>query len=302
MLSQSQVEQFDKDGFLNGGRVLNGVELGELRKELQRILDIGPDGFQPGDKQPVLFRDLAAAGYEKENGVTRLSPNPVWQIINIWEASEAFERLLYHPLIVKAISRLTGQPDLMVWHDQIQYKPPNQGGATHWHQDAPAWPTIRPMTPVSAWIPMDDADEENGCMWMVPGSHRWGVQSDFLRTKRDLKGIQEFCDLEGFKPPDGAPVQTVNPRPWPVNEGEVSFHHSVTWHGSPVNRSSRPRRAIAIHYMTGEARFNAAGDHPMKQFIELEDGEPMSNAGKHFPLVCRDGEPLEFDSSHWRQA
>ncbi len=292
MLSEGQIEQFGEDGFLNGGPLLEDAELDELRGELQRILDIGPSGFQPGEKQPVLFRDLAAGGYKTENGGGNVSPTPVWQIINIWEASGAFERLLYHPAIVKAISQLTGQADLMVWHDQIQYKPPDQGGATHWHQDAPAWPVIRPMTPVSAWIPMDDADEENGCMWMVPGSHRWGAQSEFLRTKRELKGLSEFSDLKGFTPPNDAPIQTVKPRPWPVRQGEVSFHHSVTWHGSPVNRSPRPRRAIAIHFMTGEARFNAGGDHPMKQFIDLEDGEPMSKAGEHFPVVCRGGEPL----------
>jgi ectoine hydroxylase-related dioxygenase (phytanoyl-CoA dioxygenase family) len=42
--------------------------------------------------------------------------------------------------------------------------------------------------------------------------------------------------------------------PWPVRKGEVSFHHSMTWHGSHENRSDRPRRAIALHFMTGDAR------------------------------------------------
>ncbi len=294
MLSKLQIEQFNRDGFLNGGRILDQAALEELGDDLQRILNIGPDGFQPGDKRPVIFRDLNAGGYEKDNGITRTSQTPVWQIINIWEASEVFRRLLYNPFIVKAVSLLTDHPDLMVWHDQIQYKPPKHGGATHWHQDAPAWPTISPLTPVSAWIPMDDADEENGCMWMVPGSHRWGPQSEFLRTKRDLNGLQEFRELDGFRPPKGTPIQTITARPWPVKAGEVSFHHSVTWHGSPMNASSRPRRAIAIHYMTGEARFNAKGDHLMKKFIHLKDGESMANAGKHFPAVCRNGKPLDF--------
>ena len=76
---------------------------------------------------------------------------------------------------------MTGADDLMVWHDQIQYKPPGYGGVTSWHQDAPLWPIIRPMTPVSAWIALDDAEEENGCMWMVPGSHR-------CRTSRSSAG------------------------------------------------------------------------------------------------------------------
>ena len=74
--------------------------------------------------------------------------------------------------------------------------------------------------------------------------------------------------------------------------GEVSFHHSMTWHGSPFNKSPRPRRAIAIHYMTGAARFDQSGEHLMKQFVDLPDNAPMAEAGPHFPVVCRNGEPV----------
>ena len=184
----------------------------------------------------------------------------------------------------------------MVWHDQIQYKPPSHGGPITWHQDAPLWPIIKPMTHVSAWVPMDDADRGNGCMWMVPGSFKWGDQIEFLKTQHELSQPDEFGDIQGFAPPDGAEIANVKPRPIPVKRGEVSFHHSLNWHGSPFNKSGRQRRAIAIHYMTGDAVFDASGDHPMKQFVEIEDGEPMSEAGLHFPMVCRDGQPLPAPS------
>ncbi|MEW6750847.1 MAG: phytanoyl-CoA dioxygenase family protein [Candidatus Latescibacterota bacterium] len=286
MLSEEQVCRFHHDGFLNGGRALDEDSLAELQSELERVLQIGPDGFPPESPGPVLFRDI---GPRDQGGV---SPRPVWQIVNIWQASPAFERLIYHPLVVAAISQLTGSPDLMVWHDQVQYKPAGHGGTTTWHQDAPLWPIIRPMTPVSAWIPLDDTDEENGCMWMVPGSHRWGNQIEYLRTQAHLRQREEFGRLAGFTPPADAEVRTVEAVPWPVRQGEVSFHHSLTWHGSPANRSPRPRRAIAIHYMTGEARFVAAGQHVMKAYVHLRDGEPMACAGDVFPVVCRHGEPL----------
>lgn len=282
MLSQEQIDAFGRDGCLTADGIFDESELGELTASLDRVLDKGPDGFTEDEPRPVSYRDLG--------GGEGVSANPVWQIVNIWEAEKAFERLVYHPFIVKAISQLTGQQDLMVWHDQVQYKPAGYGGATRWHQDAPLWPIIKPMTPVSAWIPFDDADEENGCMWMVPGSHKWGNQMDFLRTQGELTKLHEFGDLDGFEPPEGA----VKARPWPVKRGSVSFHHSVTWHGSPFNESDRPRRAIAIHYMTGQARFDAQGQHLMKQFVELEDGEPMAKAGAHFPVVCRQGEPLGY--------
>ncbi len=285
MLTPSQIDEFHRNGFLNGGRILTDDELEGLRADLGHILEKGPDGFASEEPQPVSFRNMS----RRDDETAALA---VWQIVNIWEASPAFGRLIYHPSIVKGISQLTDAPNLMVWHDQIQYKPPNHGGATRWHQDAPLWPIILPMTPVSAWIALDDADEENGCMWMVPGSYKWGDRMDFLRTQQHLEQREEFMNIAGFAPPDDSEVKVVAPQPRPVKSGEVSFHHSLTWHGSPFNHSDRPRRAIAIHYMTGESRFVASGQHLMKQFVTLEDGEPMAEAGEHFPAVCRDGEPV----------
>ena len=284
MLTEQQVEEFNRNGFLNGGRVLGDGVVEELAAELDRILMNGEDGFAEGEPRPVRLRDLNEG--RRESG-----PRPVWQVVNIWEASPAFERLLYTPAIVMAVSRLTAEPDLLIWHDQIQYKPASSGGATRWHQDAPLWPSIRPMTPVSAWIPLDDADTGNGCMWMVPGSHKWGNQIEFLNTQEHLRELGDISAICGFTPPPGAEIGDVRPRPWPVARGEVSFHHSLTWHSSPSNSSARPRRAIAIHYMTGKARFVASGGHLMGDFVDLEDGEPMSAAGEHFPMVCKDGKP-----------
>jgi phytanoyl-CoA hydroxylase len=285
MLKQHQIDEFDRDGFLTVGDMLASDEIGELSDALDQVLAKGPDGFSEDEPQPVNFRSLS--GDEK---------HPVWQIVNIWEAAPAFEKLIYHPAIVEGISQLAGQRDLMVWHDQIQYKPAQYGGSTYWHQDAPLWPIIKPMTPVSAWIPFDDATEENGCMWMVPGSHKWGNQIEFLRTQGNLSLLENFNDLQGFEPPADAELRAIEAQPRPVLRGEVSFHHSLTWHGSPFNQSERPRRAIAIHYMTGEARFDAGGDHVMKQFVDLPDNAPMAEAGAHFPSVCRDGKPLGVPS------
>jgi hypothetical protein len=48
---------------------------------------------------------------------------------------------------------------------------------------------------------------------------------------------------DDFTGPPGAAISQSRPVPWPVKRGEVSFHHSLTWHGSPTNTSPRPRRA-----------------------------------------------------------
>jgi len=283
MLSRPQIEKFNRKGFLNAGKVLELGDVDELCGALNEVLDKGPDGFADGEPKPVNFHSMVSSRNENATSVV--------QIVNIWEACPAFERLIHHPFIVEAIAHLTGFRDLQVWHDQIQYKAAEAGGATTWHQDAPLWPSIEPMTPVSAWLPLDDADEANGCMWMVPGSHKWGNQIDFLQTQDHLVERDEFQNIEGFAPPADAEVRQIETEPCPVRRGEVHFHHSLTWHGSPSNTSPRPRRAIAIHYLTSEARFTGR-EHVMKQFIDIDVGAPMSQAGPHFPIVCRDGVPV----------
>ena len=287
MLTTAQVERFERDGFLNAGTILAESEVDELCGELNALIEKGSDGFAEGEKQPVHFHRMISG----EHG-------EVVQIVNTWQACAAFERLIHHPFIVRAIATLTGFDDLQVWHDQVQYKPARAGGATPWHQDAPLWPSIEPDTPVSAWLPFDDADLTNGCMWMVPGSHRWGDRIELLKGMDHLIGREEFDQISkvAFEPSVDAPIREIKAVPCPVKRGEVHFHHSLTWHGSPQNSSERPRRALAIHYMTSEARYTGR-DHVMRRFIKLGVGDPMLEAGEHFPIVCRKGVPVGKDGA-----
>lgn len=123
MLAAEQIASFERDGFLNSGPVLEESEINDIADGLSDIIDIGPDGFAEGQPQPVSYRDL--------RGGDEASGNPVWQIVNIWEASPAFERLIYNPYVVQAISELTSQRNLQVWHDQIQVQTGRIGRCHH---------------------------------------------------------------------------------------------------------------------------------------------------------------------------
>ena len=258
MLSDEQVSAFQRDGYVNGGLALDEDKVEDLRSELARV--IADDG-KPDVKQPVSLRNLS-----------RDDNHPVYQIVNIWEASAPFHKLTSNAKIVEEIAQLTGASKLKVWHDQIQYKPAETGGVNMWHQDAPLWPIILPMTEVSAWVALDDVDEGNGCMSMVPGSQAWGNQMAFIR---DLESYDAMPDT--FEDKSIAVIRR------PVKKGEVHYHHALTWHGSHANTSDRPRRAIAIHYMTDETRYVASGEHLMKSFVDVADGEVLE--GDHFPTV-----------------
>ena len=258
MLTREQIDQFETNGYLRGGRVISDERVETLREELDRVIR-NKDGAPP---QPVLLRNIG-----RETA-------PIWQIVNIWEASEPFAELIRNPTITEEVAQLTGAQELRVWHDQIQYKPAEVGGVNMWHQDAPYWPIIAPMTEVSAWVALDDVDESNGCMSMVPGSHRWGNQIEFIHTLKSFDAMPEEYQ--------GHPVRVEK---CPVRKGEVHYHHALTWHGSHANTSGRPRRAIAVHYMLHNTRYVASGDHVMKPFVEVADGEILR--GSHFPTVWK---------------
>lgn len=258
MVTDKQIEQYERDGYLLGERLLSDDQVETLRNEMQRVID---DADGPG-LQPVSLVNLG--GDEAA---------PVWQIVNIWQASEPFRELVFVPEVTEACARLARTTALRIWHDQIQYKPAAKGGVNMWHQDSPLWPVLEPKTAqVTAWIALDDVAEDNGCMSMVPGSHQWGPGMDELRKITAYDGL-----------PETFAGHAVRREMRPVPKGHVHFHHPLTWHGSHANRSGRPRRAIALHYMTPETRYHAGAKHIMSKFVTVADGEPL--VGSPFELV-----------------
>ena len=259
MLTVEQVEQYRRSGFVNGGPVIDDDTIAILQAETLRVID---DRDNKAVIQPVSLANLSS------------DPNaPIWQIVNIYEASPAFRELVSNPKIVEMAAQLSGAKELRIWHDQIQYKPKHLGGRLHWHQDCPLWPTLQPKDgQITAWVALDDAEADNGCMYMVPGSHKWG------NKQKQLDELPKGSEIpEEF---EGHPLHFMM---CPVKKGHVHFHHSLTWHGSGPNHSSRPRRAIAIHYMTDRTTFDASGNHIMKVFISVPDGAQLS--GDAFPKV-----------------
>jgi phytanoyl-CoA hydroxylase len=259
MITQEQIEQYKRSGFVNGGPVIDDGEVEILQREVLRVID---DREKSGIPQPVRLANLSSN-----------ADSPIWQIVNIWEASPAFNALIHNQKIAEMAARLSGAQQLRIWHDQVQYKPKELGGRLHWHQDSPLWATLQPKDgQITAWVALDDAEADNGCMYMVPGSHKWG------NKQKDLDKLPEGIDL-----PERFEGEAVHFMMCPVKKGQVHFHHSLTWHGSGTNHSSRPRRAIAIHFMTERTTFDAGGDHIMKAFISVPNGARLE--GDKFPLI-----------------
>jgi len=215
--------------------------------------------------QPVLCHNMGGS-----------AATPIWQIVNIWMASTPFRDLVLGETVGPLVAQLMPTAnELRIWHDQIQYKPATSGGALAWHQDSPYWGILTPKDQqVTAWIALDDVDVDNGCMKMVPRSQHWGNAIDWLHT------IKNFDDMEQVKEFEGHAVEV---KACPVARGEIHFHHSLTWHGSGPNQSGRPRRAIALHFVTDQSRYLANKTHVMRPYVTVNDGEVLK--GNAFPLV-----------------
>ncbi|RXZ84107.1 phytanoyl-CoA dioxygenase family protein [Paenibacillaceae bacterium] len=282
MLTQQQLEQYHRDGFLKGDVVLSDEAVEQLRNELDLVLE------GKTVKKPVLQRDLSnpeknSDPYNSKQtnetdgmGMSMEKNDQVVQVVNIWMASDAFLQHAGTTKICEEIAQLTQSDTLRIWHDQVQYKPPITGGPTRWHQDHPAWPIIQPADLVSAWVALDDATIDNGCMWMVPGSHLWGDQQRFIGHGDDHLPFHRHPDLL----PEGVDLTAV---PFEIKKGQVGYHHCLTWHGAYPNRSERKRRAIAVHYMPGNVRYEPTGSHPMEPHITVQPGELLS--GDAFPII-----------------
>jgi ectoine hydroxylase-related dioxygenase (phytanoyl-CoA dioxygenase family) len=145
----------------------------------------------------------------------------------------SFMRAMTHPNMVAVLTHLIG-PNVHVHHSKMLVKPPENGAAFPMHQDYPYFPHAK-HTMLAASLHLDDADEENGCLHVIPGSHKQGpiphVGMHYLNHK-------EYPISMGT--------------PCPAEAGDVLFFNYLTIHGSGPNRSERTRRNVLFQYKDPE--------------------------------------------------
>jgi phytanoyl-CoA hydroxylase len=143
-----------------------------------------------------------------------------------------------YPPLLDALQRIMGDRPVL-FQDQAMCKPPRVGREKPWHQDN-AYFNLDPGTcVVGAWIALDPATPENGCMHVIPGSHLQGPVVHFRR--RDW----QICD---------AHVAVEQDVVVPLPPGGCLLFHGLLHHGTPANRSPERRRALQFHYRPAGAR------------------------------------------------
>lgn len=148
------------------------------------------------------------------------------------------DRIVHHPTILDAVEDILG-PDILCWSSRWFIKDKNDGGFVSWHQDVPYWGIDVGDNIVTAWVAISPATRVNGCMKVIPGSHRSlvphreGVSNNLL-----LRGQEVAVTVDESK----AVYME-------LGAGQMSLHHGLMFHGSEENRDDERRIGFAIRYI-----------------------------------------------------
>jgi phytanoyl-CoA hydroxylase len=157
--------------------------------------------------------------------------------------SALMENYLAHPVIVDVLTKVIGA-DVKCMQSMLFIKAAGKPGQA-WHQDEDFIPT-RDRSLIGAWMALDDANVENGCLWVIPGSHKHGI----LWQLEETDDPRFDCTRESR----GFPYQDDEAIPVEVKAGAIVFFNGYLLHRSLPNRAqSGYRRVLVNHYMNANS-------------------------------------------------
>ena len=260
-LTADQKAFFQENGYLPYKRVVSDEELKAL---CQRTVDIIEGKLT---HLPPRYIQLEKA-FRDGNDTTTPRIDIVRKITRLCYFDDLFQAVATKPEIVDVIEELLG-PNIKFFTDQLMMKSRFNGTVTDWHQDSPAWPYFVPQDHVSCWVALDDATVENGCMTVIPGSHKWGPVAREWRNR--FLSDPEISD----------PVAVE------LKAGHCMFHHGLNFHRTGANPTPDRRRGLALHYIHAETKYLGIDNEDKRLEVECENPPGvfrfMRIRGKEFP-------------------
>ncbi|MCQ6560771.1 phytanoyl-CoA dioxygenase family protein [Paenibacillus mendelii] len=254
-VSQEQIDFYRENGFVQIDNVLTPEEVDELAEAMEEAMTEKSGNAVATDKS-------GGAYYRVLN-----------QKVNVWRDHGVMAKYSLHPKVAEIARLLNGASKMRLFHDHALWKMPADSKATPWHQDAPYWP-MNETGALSAWIPVDDVDENNGCMMFVPGSHKEGK----------LKGIDFLEPQSIFDYVQDKEANLKKPVVVPLKKGSCTFHSGLTFHYAYPNMSDKPRRVLALIYMPDGTTYSGAG-HLCTDNLGFQKDDPLR--GGTFPLLAK---------------
>ena len=224
-LTPQQIQDFERDGFLSGIRAVDEAQGRKYQESYNEV-----EGKEGRDKCQIGLTDRH------------------FDIPFVWEIAT-------NAVILDSVESLVG-PDIMLMstHFFCKYGPTEKFVA--WHQDVTYW-GIEPPIALSAWYAVDDVDCGNGCMQMIPGSHKLGIiEHGKSKQTGNLLSINQEA---GVSESDAKRARDIV-----LKAGEFSLHDGLTLHSSQPNRSTRRRCGVTNVYVpsyVNQVKKNSVGEY-----------------------------------------
>ncbi len=194
-------------------------------------------------------------------------------------------RLVSDPRLVDIGEFFLG-PDLACFTAHYICKPPYDGHPVLWHQDGAYW-ALEPMEALTVWLAVDESTKENGCLRMIPGSHRLPLHKPSARTDEpnmlfstsDEDLVREWADNYG--------IVDIELQP-----GDVSIHHPHLLHCSEANTSANRRCGLDIGYISTTTRIRSEGIYLDPLLVRGFDTDER-NSYRRFP-AWQENETIPF--------
>lgn len=228
-------QQFEREGYLRLGQVAADSELSALQRRMDDIM-LGRirynDMFFQLDSETGEYGNVPSGG--RWAGATL-----AYRKIEVLERDALFLGYMQHPIFREITRRVYGE-DVSVFRAMFMNKPAGRGTVLPYHQDGGTQWALDRNPLITVWTALDDATIENGCVQVIPGSHRLGLLSERGHTITPEQEAAHCRDEESVF--------------LDAKAGEAILLHNWLLHRSGVNTIDRPRRAFSVCYMDGATR------------------------------------------------
>ncbi len=260
-LTQTQLDDYQRNGYLVISDFVDEAACDRLRKRAEELArDFDPRGLHAifsTCEQSRLADDyfLGSANeirfFFEEDAFTDdgLLKQPKEQSINkighaLHDLDPAFSEFSRTPEIRALVGNL-GITQPLLLQSMYIFKQPKIGGEVSCHQDS-TFIYTEPQNVAGLWFALEDATLENGCLWAIPGGHKLGLKSRWIRDGKGGMKFQVFDENDW---------QEETLTPLEVTKGTLILLHGLLPHKSLANRSAKSRHAYTLHVIDGQSKY-----------------------------------------------
>jgi hypothetical protein len=247
-----QVEFYRTQGYLKFGRIFTQSEMEILARHVDEMIAALPEGKRPESMDVPHFQDP-------------------WLF-----------RYLADPRVLDVIEDFIG-PDIVLWSSHFIAKPQGDGLAVPWHTDGAYWnKRLNPMDVITLWLAVDESCVENGCMRVIPGSHR-----TYKAHIDAYQAVDHQRNVFGSRIPPEL-IDESQAVDLELKVGECHFHDAWTIHGSNPNHSTMRRCGYTMRYMPAHVVLTREGWNKAHRIYLLRGQDRTGGKNEYSPVPAYD--------------